>query len=96
MDSGTSLAGRWLGLHAFTARVVGSVPGQGTRILHVALLGQKKKKRILDSIRHQNLQRELVFGKSSPGMEKFLPSYGKETGNFYTIKYYQTESKFFV
>ena len=95
MDSGTSLAGRWLGLHASTAGVVGSIPGQGNRILHVALLG-KKKKRILDSIRHQNLQKELVFGKSSPGMEKFLPSYGKETGNFYTIKYNQTESKFSV
>ena len=43
MDSGTSLAGRWLGLHASTAGVVGSIPGQGTRILHVALLGKKKK-----------------------------------------------------
>ena len=44
-----------------------------------------KKKRILDSIRHQNPQKELVFGKSSPGMEKFLPSYGKEMDNFYII-----------
>ena len=44
MDSETSLAVRWLGLQTSTAGGVGSTPGQGTKILHVALLGQKKKK----------------------------------------------------
>ena len=44
MDSETSLAVRWLGLQASTAGGVGSIPGQETKILHVALIGQKKKK----------------------------------------------------
>ena len=43
MDSETSLAVRWLGLQASTAGGVGSIPGQETKILHVALIGQKKK-----------------------------------------------------
>ena len=43
MDSETSLEVRWLGLQASTAGGVGSIPGQETKILHVALIGQKKK-----------------------------------------------------
>ena len=47
---GTSLAIQWLGLCAFNAKGVGSIPGQGTKILHITWHGQehffkKKKKR---------------------------------------------------
>ena len=31
-DPENSLVVQWLGLHAFTAKGVGSVPGQGTKI----------------------------------------------------------------
>ena len=41
---GNSLAGQWLGLHPSTARGTGSIPGQGTKILHTAHPGKKKKK----------------------------------------------------
>ena len=41
---GSSLAVQWLGLGACTA-AVGSVPGQGDRILQVMQCGQKKKKK---------------------------------------------------
>ena len=34
-----------LGLQAFTAEGPGSIPGQGTEILHASWLGQKKKKK---------------------------------------------------
>ena len=37
---GTSLVVQWLRLSAFTAGVLGSIPGQGTKILH-AMCGQK-------------------------------------------------------
>ena len=33
----------WLGLGAFTAVGLGSIPGQGTKILQATQLGQKKK-----------------------------------------------------
>ena len=42
---GTSLVGQWLRLHASTAGSAGSIPGQGTKIPHAALLSQKKKER---------------------------------------------------
>ena len=45
MTWGTSLAVQWLGPGAFTAVVVGSVPGWGTKILQAAWHGQKKKKK---------------------------------------------------
>ena len=35
---------QWLGLHTFTAWGTGSIPDQGTKILHVAQHGQKKQK----------------------------------------------------
>ena len=35
---------QWLGLHASTARGMGSIPGQGTKIPHAAHHGQKKQK----------------------------------------------------
>ena len=41
MYIGNSLAVQWLGLGTFTAEGLGSVPGRGTKILHVA---KKKKK----------------------------------------------------
>ena len=41
---GKSLAVQWLGLHPSTARGTGSIPGQGTKILHTAHHSQKKKK----------------------------------------------------
>ena len=40
---GNSLAVQWLGLCAFTAEGVGSIPGRGTRILQAVPGGQKKK-----------------------------------------------------
>ena len=39
---GNSLAVQWLGLHAFTAKGTGSVPGWGTKIPQ-ASRGQKKQ-----------------------------------------------------
>ena len=41
--AGNSLVVQWLGLHAFTAEVAGSIPGQGTKIPQAARRGQKKK-----------------------------------------------------
>ena len=42
---GTSLAVRWLRLHTSTAAGAGSIPTQGTKILHATRHGQKKKKK---------------------------------------------------
>ena len=42
---GTSLAVKWLRLCASNARDAGSIPGQGTKILHATQPGQKKKKK---------------------------------------------------
>ena len=36
---------QWLGLCAFTPKGLGSIPGQGTKILQAAQCGQNKKKR---------------------------------------------------
>ena len=36
---------QWLGLHAFTAGGMGSIPGPGTKVPHAAWQGQKKKER---------------------------------------------------
>ena len=41
---GNSPAVKWLGLHAFTAESVGSIPGQGTKIPLAMQHGQKKIK----------------------------------------------------
>ena len=41
---GMSLMVQWLGLCASTAGGVGSIPGQGTKILKAMQHGQKKKK----------------------------------------------------
>ena len=45
MFKGTSLVVQWLRLRASTAGGTGSIPGQGTRILHATCLGHKKKKK---------------------------------------------------
>ena len=39
-----SLAVQWLGLHAFTAEGMGSIPGRGTKIPHASQCGQNLKK----------------------------------------------------
>ena len=39
---GNSLVVQWLGLHAFTAKDQGSIPGQGTKIPQATWCGQKK------------------------------------------------------
>ena len=39
---GTSLAIQWLRLCDSTARGIGSIPGQGTKILHATQSGQNK------------------------------------------------------
>ena len=44
-EIGSSLAVQWLRLHASTAGGVGSIPGQGTKILHAASLDQRVRKR---------------------------------------------------
>ena len=41
---GTSLAVQWLRLHTPSAGGTGSIPDQGTKILHAARRDQKKKK----------------------------------------------------
>ena len=41
---GNSLVVQWLGLHAFTAEGLGSIPGQRTKIPQAASRGQKKNK----------------------------------------------------
>ena len=46
-DLGNSLVVQWLGLNAFTAKGLGSIPGQGTKIPQVASRGQKKRFQIL-------------------------------------------------
>ena len=43
--SGSSLAVQWLGLGAFTAVGLGSIPGPGTKIPQAAQCGWKKKKK---------------------------------------------------
>ena len=40
---GNSLVVQWLGLHAFTAEDLGSIPGWGTKIPQAVQNGQKKK-----------------------------------------------------
>ena len=44
-NRGTSLALQWLRLHVSTAVGMGSIPGWGTKIPHVAQCGKKKKKK---------------------------------------------------
>ena len=43
-DRGSSLAVQWLGLHAFTAVGLSSIPGQGTKILQAEHSKPKNKK----------------------------------------------------
>ena len=47
---GISLAVQWLGLRAFPAEGLGSIPGQGTKFLQAAQCGQKKKSLIITSL----------------------------------------------
>ena len=51
-ERGTSLVVQWLRLYASTAGGTGSVPCQGTKILHVACHGQKKKKERTETLRY--------------------------------------------
>ena len=44
MIGGNSLMVQLLGLHTSTAGGTGSIPGQGSKILHTSQLGKKKKK----------------------------------------------------
>ena len=43
MFTGNSLEVQWLGLSAFIAEDLGSIPGQGTKIPQALQYGQKKK-----------------------------------------------------
>ena len=43
-NTGSSLAVQWLGLRAFTAMALSSIPGQGTKIRQAEPCGQKKRK----------------------------------------------------
>ena len=49
-SSGNSLVVQQLGLHVLTAKGPGSMPGQGTNILHDAWCSQKKKEKMLNSV----------------------------------------------
>ena len=42
---GKSLVDQWLGLHAFTAEGVGSIPGRGTKIPQAVQRSKKKEKK---------------------------------------------------
>ena len=42
-----SLARQWLELCLFTAKGLGSIPGQGTKILQTSMNGRKNKKLII-------------------------------------------------
>ena len=42
---GTSLATQWLGLHTFTAKGLGSIPGRGTKIPQAVQHSQKKRRK---------------------------------------------------
>ena len=43
-NCGNSLAVQWLGLHAFTAEGLGSVPGGGAKMPQAAQYSQKKRR----------------------------------------------------
>ena len=43
-ETGSSLAVQWLGLCAFTAEVLSSIPGRGTKILHASWCDKKKER----------------------------------------------------
>ena len=43
-NEGNSLVVQWLGLHAFTAKNLGSVPGQETEIPYAAWQPKRRKK----------------------------------------------------
>ena len=51
MGCGTSLAVQWLSLHTSTAGSVGSLPGQGNKILHAMQHGKKKKSELLSAFK---------------------------------------------
>ena len=42
---GNSLVVKWLGLLAFTAEDMGSIPGRGTKIPQAAWYGQERKRK---------------------------------------------------
>ena len=50
---GNSLVVQWLGLGAFTAESLGSVPGCGTNIPQAVRCGQKKKKVVCTHARNE-------------------------------------------
>ena len=50
MITGNPLVVQWLGLWLPTAGDMGSIPGQGIKILHATQLGQKKNKIIDEPI----------------------------------------------
>ena len=52
---GNTLTVQWLGLHTFTAGVLGSIPGQETRIPQALQCGKKKKKKNLHSQAHNRV-----------------------------------------
>ena len=68
---GDFLTVQWLGLHTSTAAGTGSIPGQGTKILHAARCGTKKNK---DTHTHTHTHTHLctcskVSGGYVPGCE---------------------------
>ena len=63
MITGISLVVQWLRLRAPTAGGMGSIPGWGTKILHAACCGQKKKKNAVEYVNIVILRRPgIVLG----------------------------------
>ena len=50
-----SLAVQWVGLHSFTAKGKGSIPGRGTKVPQAKGHGQKKKKKSIEEDNFVNL-----------------------------------------
>ena len=84
-DHGTSLVVQWLRLHASTAGDMGSIPGQGTKILHYMQCGQKKKDKD-DQLKPPHL----LLWRPTP---VFLPGEFHGRGSWWAIVHEVTKSR---
>ena len=60
-DRGSTLAVQWLGLHAFTAVGLSSIPGQGTKILQAEHSKPKNKKQKKQKIRVESRIQSITY-----------------------------------
>ena len=63
---GNSLVVQWLGLGAFTAKGLDSIPGQGTKIPQASLCSQIKKKDFGDQVQEWELRLSDPWSMSFP------------------------------